>query len=85
VINEGMPAKIRRMTMRDELSIRKISRVTGLSRIDQFGLVGCDPSTAWTSEGASTLDTTRRRRTGVMAGSVPSVSAVCGWAFSTEW
>ena len=32
MINVGMLAKIRRMSLRDGLSIREISRVTGLSR-----------------------------------------------------
>ena len=52
--------------------------------LDQFGQVGFDPGTAWTSGTLSTLDRTLRRKAGVAQGSVPP-SAPAAWDLTAEW
>lgn len=49
--------------------------------VDQFGQVGFDPGTAWTSGNVSTLDRTLRRKAGITRGSVPHAA----WDVSLEW
>ncbi len=49
--------------------------------VDQFGQVGFDPGTAWTSGSVTTLDRTLRRKAGITRGSVPPAA----WDVSLEW
>jgi len=50
--------------------------------IDQIGVVGEDPGTAWTTGTTfSTLDKTLRRKSSIVRGSMPAT----GWDISAEW
>lgn len=50
--------------------------------IDQIGVVGEDPGTAWTTgTNYSTLDKTLRRKSNIVHGTVP----VTGWDIGSEW
>ena len=52
--------------------------------LDQFGQVGFDPGSAWTSGSVTSLDRTLRRKAGIVRGSVPP-AAPAVWDVALEW
>jgi uncharacterized protein len=56
----------------------------GVGVVDQFGQIGFDPGTAWTTSDISTQDRTLRRRAGIAQGSAPP-AAPAAWDLSLEW
>ncbi len=64
-------------------------KVSTNSIVDIIGQIGCDPGTAWTATGYSTLDKTLVRKVGVCSGITTNPGAACGVGsfptLSTEW
>jgi uncharacterized protein len=56
----------------------------GVGVVDQFGQIGFDPGTAWTTGDISTQDRTLQRRAGIGQGSAPP-AAPAAWDLSLEW
>ncbi|WP_395060522.1 choice-of-anchor D domain-containing protein [Flavobacterium sp.] len=70
----------------DAVVLFKIS--TGLI-VDVIGNIGCDPGTAWTAAGYSTLDKTLRRKTSICGGVILNPGGTCNATsfptLSAEW
>ena len=74
----------------DALRLVRIDEASGDGIvIDQIGLVGCDPGSAWVSGSVTTLDRTLRRKAGIAAGNVPlrldPEPSLCYWDVAAQW